>query len=123
MGLLGRLNTRSHQQLHLAMGQALSGQVPAELRPHLNDAVVWTSTLLLVAIGLGIVLLMTVKPDLLGSLMTLAIAILEKGLSGLDTQHLVPTANALGLVSALFLAAHGIGMRQDKSPAPTPAPG
>lgn len=76
MGLLGRLNTRRHQQLHLAMRQALSGQVPAELRPYLNDAVVWSSTLLLVAIGLGVVFLMTVKPGLLGSLITLAIAIL-----------------------------------------------
>jgi hypothetical protein len=57
------------------------------------------------------------------STLALAIAILEDGLSGLDIQHLGPTANALGLVSALFLAAHGIGMRQDKSPAPTPAPG
>jgi hypothetical protein len=76
MGLLGRLNTGRHQQLHLAMGQALSGQVPAELRPHLNDAVVWSSTLLLVSIGLGVVFLMTVKSDLLASLITLAIAIL-----------------------------------------------
>ena len=58
------------------MEQALSGQVPAEVRPHLHDAVVWSSTLLLVSTGLGVVFLMTVKSDLLASLITLAIALL-----------------------------------------------
>ena len=58
------------------MGEALSGPVPAELLPHLHDAVLLSSTLLLAAIGLGVVFLMTVKPDLLGSLLVLAIAIL-----------------------------------------------
>ena len=76
MGLLGRLNASRHQQLRRAMGEALSGSVPAELLPHLHDAVLWSSTLLLTAIGLGVVFLMTVKPDLLGSLLVLAIAIL-----------------------------------------------
>jgi hypothetical protein len=76
MGLLGRLNARSHKQLHRAMGEALSGPVPAELLPHLNDPVPWFSTLLLSAFGLGVIFLMTVKPDLLGSLIALAIAIL-----------------------------------------------
>src|SRR5215470_1878284 len=76
MGLLGRLNTRRHQQLHRAIGEAPGGPVPAELLPHLHDAVLWSSTLLLTAIGLGVVFLMTVKPDLLGSLIALASAIL-----------------------------------------------
>ena len=76
MGLLGRLNARRHQQLHSAMGEALSGPVPAELLPHLHDVVQWSSNLLLAAIGLGVVFLMTVKPDLLGSLIALAIAII-----------------------------------------------
>jgi hypothetical protein len=43
--------------------------------PQLHDAVLWSSTLLLTAIGLAVVFLMTVKPDLLGSLIALAIAI------------------------------------------------
>jgi hypothetical protein len=76
MGLHGRFNVRRHQQLHRAMGEALSGPVPAELFPHLNDPVLWSSTLLLTAIGLGVIFLMTVKPDLLGSLIALAIAII-----------------------------------------------
>src|SRR5215472_10972077 len=75
MALHGRLNTIRHQQLHRAMGEAPSGPVPAELLPHLHDEVLWSSTLLLTAIGLGVVFLMTVKPDLLGSLLALAIAI------------------------------------------------
>lgn len=76
MGLLGRLNASRHQQLHRALGEAPSGPVPAELRPQLHDAVLWFSTLLLTALGLGVVFLMTVKPDLLGSLLALAITIL-----------------------------------------------
>jgi hypothetical protein len=76
MGLLGRLNASRNHQLLRAMGEALSGPVPAELLPHLNDAVLWSSTLLLTTISLGVVFLMTVKPDLLGSLITLAISIL-----------------------------------------------
>jgi hypothetical protein len=76
MGLHGRINVRRHQQLHRVMGEALSGPVPAELLPHLNDPILWSSTLLLTAIGLGVIFLMTVKPDLLGSLIALAIAII-----------------------------------------------
>ena len=75
MGLHGRFNASRHQQLRRAMGEALSGPLPAELLPHLNDEVLWSSTLLLTAIGLGIVFLMTVKPDLLGSLLAIAVAI------------------------------------------------
>ena len=75
MGLLGRLNASRHQRLHRAMGEEFSGSVAVELLPHLNDEVLWSSTLLLTAIGLGVVFLMTVKPDLLGSLIALAIAI------------------------------------------------
>ena len=75
MGLLGRLNTGRHQQLHRAMGEALSGSVPMELREQLHDPVLWSSTLLLTAIGLGVVFLMTIKPGLLGSLLALSMAI------------------------------------------------
>jgi len=75
MGLHGRLNARRHQQLCRAMGEALSGPVPAELLPQLNDPVLWSSTLLLTAIGLGVVFLMTIKPGLLGSLLALSMAI------------------------------------------------
>ena len=76
MGLLGRFSTRRHPQLHRAIGETPGGPVPVELLPHLHDAVLWSSTLLLAAIGLGVVFLMAVKPDLLGSLLVLAIAIL-----------------------------------------------
>jgi len=75
MGLLGRFNDRRHQRVHQAMGEALSGPVPVELLPHLNDEVLWSSTMLLTAIGLGVVFLMTIKPGLLGSLLALSMAI------------------------------------------------
>jgi len=76
MGLLGRLNARRHQQLHRAMGGTLSGPVPVELREQLHDPIPWSSTLLLTTIGLGVVFLMTIKPNLLGSFIAIAIAIL-----------------------------------------------
>jgi hypothetical protein len=76
MGLLGRFNASRHQRLQRAMDEALSGPVTAESLPQLNDAVLWSSTVLLTTIGLGVIFLMVVKPDLLGSIIALAMAIL-----------------------------------------------
>jgi hypothetical protein len=76
MGLLGRLvNARRHQQLYQAMGTTLNGPLSDELSSQLADPVLWSSVLLMTAVGLGVVFLMTVKPDLLGSFITLAIAV------------------------------------------------
>src|SRR5437899_9534603 len=49
----------------------LRGPLPAEARAGLRDRIVWTSILTRIGIGLGIVLLMTAKPDLVGSIVTL----------------------------------------------------
>ncbi len=56
----------------------LRGPLPPEARARLRDRIVWTSILTRIGIGLGIVLLMTVKPDLVAS----AVALVAFGLAG-----------------------------------------
>ena len=56
----------------------LRGPLPPEARARLRDRIVWTSILTRIGIGLGIVLLMTVKPDLVGS----AVALVAFALAG-----------------------------------------
>jgi hypothetical protein len=51
------------------------GLVLPDLRQRLQDPLLWTSIQIRIAIDLGIVFLMTVKPDLGGALLTIGIAI------------------------------------------------
>ena len=53
---------------------AESGPISSTLRQRLDDPLLWASLRLRTAIALGIVFLMTVKPDLLGSLLTIGVA-------------------------------------------------
>jgi hypothetical protein len=54
---------------------AESGPISAALRQRLDDPTQWASLWIRTAITLGIVFLMSVKPDLLGSLLTIGVAI------------------------------------------------
>lgn len=59
------------------IGQALStgnGPVPSATRSALHHPALWISIQTRVAIALGIVFLMSVKPDLVGSLLTITVA-------------------------------------------------
>lgn len=56
-----------------ALGQ---GPVPPELRHELNRPLHWTSVISMILLALGIVFLMVAKPDWLGSVITLVIALL-----------------------------------------------
>ena len=49
----------------------LRGPLPPDARAGLSDRIVWSSILTRIGIGLGVVLLMTAKPDLVGSIVTL----------------------------------------------------
>jgi hypothetical protein len=63
----------------VAIRQALSmekGTVSPLLHDQLNHSLLWLSIRLRVSIALGIVFLMTVKPDLLGSLIAMTVAVL-----------------------------------------------
>ena len=53
---------------------AESGPVASTLRHRLDGPLLWASLRIRTAIALGIVFLMTVKPDLLGSLLTIGVA-------------------------------------------------
>lgn len=53
---------------------AESGSISTPLRQRLADPLLWASLRIRTAIALGIVFLMTVKPDLLGSLITMGMA-------------------------------------------------
>jgi hypothetical protein len=62
-----------------AIGRALTtehGPVSPSLRDLLNNSLLWLSIDLRVSIALGIVFLMTLKPELLGSLITIVVAII-----------------------------------------------
>jgi len=52
-----------------------SGPLSPALRQRLRDPLLWTSIQTRTAIGLGIVFLMTVKPDLVGALVTISTAV------------------------------------------------
>ena len=59
------------------MGQSVaaeSGPIPSTLRQQLADPLLWASLRIRTAIALGIVFLMTVKPDLLGSFLIIGLA-------------------------------------------------
>jgi hypothetical protein len=52
------------------------GPIPPDLRRQLNHPLHWTSVISMATMGLGIVFLMVEKPDWLGSVITLVIALL-----------------------------------------------
>jgi hypothetical protein len=62
-----------------AIGRALgveNGPISSSLRDQLHDPLLWLSLRLRVNIALGIVFLMTVKPDLIGALLTMAVVVI-----------------------------------------------
>ena len=61
-----------------AIGRALateSGPMSSSLHDLLHNSLLWLSLRIRVSIALGIIFLMTLKPDLLGSLITMAVVI------------------------------------------------
>ena len=61
-----------------AIGRATAaerGPLSPALRDQLLDPILWTSIQIRTAIGLGIVFLMTVKPGLVGSLVTIGVVV------------------------------------------------
>jgi hypothetical protein len=52
------------------------GAIPPDLRHELNDPLHWTSVISMATLAVGIVFLMVNKPDLLGSVITLVVALL-----------------------------------------------
>ena len=75
MVVMAALGAASNAARMPAIGRSvgpLRGQVPPEVRARLRDPIVWSSILIRIGIGLGIVLLMTLKPDVVGAIVALA---------------------------------------------------
>jgi hypothetical protein len=64
------VNGRRLKAIHRAADAAGSGPIPPALRQLINDPVLWTSVVTITASAIAIIFLMTIKPGLLGSLVT-----------------------------------------------------
>ncbi len=76
MGVIGGALTRQRMRSAAGAAASQSGRLPAELRQQLNDPLLWASLRVRLAIGLGIVFLMSAKPGLAGSLAVMLVAVL-----------------------------------------------
>lgn len=54
---------------------SVSGSLPPTLRQQMDDPLLWASLRVRTAIALGIVFLMSIKPDLVGSLIAMTVAV------------------------------------------------
>jgi hypothetical protein len=76
MALLGRFGFGQRlAALHAEALQAAGGPIPLALQRRRADRTLWTTMWASMALFLGVVFLMTNKPDLLGALVTVAVAI------------------------------------------------
>jgi hypothetical protein len=74
LGVLGgAVNGRRQEAIHASIAQAPIGPVPSSLTTMLNDPVLWTSVHVNVALAVGIVFLMAVKPDLIWSIVAMVV--------------------------------------------------
>ena len=74
--VVGITLTRSRMAAIKRAEAAESGALSPAFRQQLHDPFLWTSIKLRVALGLGIVFLMTVKPELGGALLAIGVAII-----------------------------------------------
>jgi hypothetical protein len=80
MGIAAR---RSKAIGRLAAEQQPSDTISGELRRRIDDPALWVATQVAGAVALGIVFLMTVKPNLLASLLALAVSLVAGGVVGM----------------------------------------
>ena len=72
----GAMNSHRLKAIQMAAGaSAPTGTIPAELQRQITNPLLWTMVQTSGMILLGVVFLMTTKPDLVGSLITLAAAL------------------------------------------------
>jgi hypothetical protein len=74
MGALGARNTLGLATI-LSETTARGGPLPTDIRGQLTNTRWWAAIRLRVMLGLGVVFLMTVKPGLVGSLITMGVAV------------------------------------------------
>ncbi len=71
----GGVVDRRFTAIKLAAGEVSGGPIPPALRARIADPVLWTALQTMAMLALGVVFLMTNKPDLLVSLLTVAVAL------------------------------------------------
>ena len=78
LGALGGalINRRIRAIKAAAAAPSATGPIPVELERRITDSVLWTSLQVNGFTALGVVFLMTSKPDLVGSLITIAVALM-----------------------------------------------
>ncbi|MGH2389198.1 MAG: hypothetical protein ACRDIE_13420 [Chloroflexota bacterium] len=77
MGGLGpAINSRRLSAIHRGAQTAPAGSVPTTLTRQIEDPTLWMSVKIMVTVALGVVYLMAVKPEALGSWAALAVAAL-----------------------------------------------
>jgi hypothetical protein len=83
LGVLGpAINGRRLQAIHLAVEAAPDGEVPASLQQRISDPVLRAYALIPGFLLLGVVGLMTLKPDWIGSGVVLAVAFVASLIAG-----------------------------------------
>ena len=93
MVVMAALGAASNAARMPAIGRSigpLRGQVPPEARARLRDPIVWSSILIRIGIGLGIVLLMTLKPDAFGAIVALVVFAVAGAALALATSGTAP---------------------------------
>ena len=74
-GLGGGVNARHGESLAKAAAASPAGSVPDDIRARIFDPVYNASVMIVSTSAVGIVFLMTAKPDLIGSLITVVVAL------------------------------------------------
>jgi len=93
MVVMAALGAASNAARMPAIGRSigpLRGQVSPEARARLRDPIVWSSILIRIGIGLGIVLLMTLKPDAFGAIVALVVFAVAGAALALATSGTAP---------------------------------
>jgi len=93
MVVMAALGAASNAARMPAIGRSigpLRGPVPPEARARLRDPIVWSSILIRIGIGLGIVLLMTLKPDAFGAIVALVVFAVAGAALALATSGTAP---------------------------------
>lgn len=81
--LVMRVNGRRLKAIHRAAiaVETPTGAIPAELQYRINDPILWIAMHMISVMALGAVFLMTSKPNLVGSLITLAVVLILGAIS------------------------------------------
>ena len=97
MGVVGRRMTVIRRAI---AGAASEGALPAALQTRISDPVLWVTAQMPVAVALSIVYLMTTKPDLLGAIVAVIVALALGAGAGAMTrrsQQAAPQAARIGV--------------------------